>query len=207
DDPAFQQREVRVSIDGDLQSAFENVVKNASVSLRKVHENGKETLREVFLTKNTLAESGGQISMVYLNQEDKDRMNWLNYDYQVMWNFGAEGNYNTGWIHQNTPIINLYAPYKQQLIALDGDVLKLREENIRAVSVRIHYSFFGKEKDRQITIRTSEPVSDHFFDITLPADQHTVDYTITWMKNDGSSVTKKGVDEYGLIFIDELPGS
>jgi len=207
DDPAFQQREIRIGIDGDLQTAFENIVKNASVSLRKKHENGNETLREVFLTKNTLAETGGQISMIYLNQEDKDRLNWLNYEYQVMWNFGAEGNYNTGWINQNTPIINLYAPYKQQVIMLDGDLEKLKSENIRAVSVKIQYSFFGKVKEKQITIRTNENPTEHFFEITLPADQRTVDYSITWIKNDGTSIIRKGVDEYGLIFIDEFPGS
>ena len=207
DDPAFQQREIRIGIDGDLQFAFENIVKNASVSLRKIHQNGKETLREIFLTKNTLQETGGQLSMIYLNQEDRDRLQWLNYDYRVMWNFGAEGVYNTGWINQNTPIINLYAPYKRHLIAIDGDMDKLKQENVRAVSVKIRYNFFGSEKEKQITIRTSESMSDRFFDITLPSTQHMVDYSITWIKNDGSTLSAKGVDEYGLIFIDELPGS
>ena len=207
DDPAFQQREIRIGIDGELQASFEHIVKNASVSLRKVHENGKETLREVFLTKNTLEETGGQISMIYLNQEDKDRLNWLNYQYQVIWNFGAEGIYNTGWISQNSPIINLYAPYKRWLIAVDGDLEQLKEENIKAVSVKIKYSFFGKEKEKQMTIRTSENMVDRYFDITLPVDQRMIDYSITWIKNDGTTLTRNGIDEYGLIFIDELPGS
>jgi hypothetical protein len=207
DDPAFQQREIRIGIDGDLQTAFENFVKNASVSLRKVHQNGQETLREVFLTKNSLKESNGEISMVYLNQEDKNRLDWLNYEYQVIWNFGSEGNYNTGWIKSNAPIINLYAPYARRLIAVDGDLGRLKDENIRAVSVTISYSFFGKNKEKQITIRTNETLGDKFFDITLPADQRSVDYTITWIKSDGTSLTRKGVDEYGLIFIDEFAGS
>lgn len=207
DDPAFQQREIRIGIDGELQASFEHIVKNASVSLRKVHANGMETVREVFLTKNTLAETGGQISMMYLNQEDKDRLAWLNYEYQVVWNFGAEGIYNTGWISQNSPIINLYAPYKRWMIAVDGDLERLKAENIKAVSIKIKYSFFGKEKEKQMTIRTSENTVDRYFDITLPVDQTLVDYSITWIKNDGTSLTRKGIDEFGLIFIDELPGS
>ncbi|HEX5112423.1 MAG TPA: hypothetical protein VFV79_06235, partial [Saprospiraceae bacterium] len=207
DDPAFQQRDVRIGIDGDLQNAFENFVKNASVSLRKAHENGKETLREVFINQSTLKEQHGEIKMTYLNQEDKDRLNWLNYEYQVIWNFGAEGTYNTGWVKTNSPIINLYAPYKRYVINLDGDLEKLKAENVRAVSIRIAYDFFGKAKEKQITIRTNEVMGDKFFDITLPSDQRSVKYEITWMKNDGSAMTFKGIDEYGLIFIDEEKGS
>jgi hypothetical protein len=207
DDPAFQQREVRIGIDGDLQSAFEHIVKNASVSLRKQHENGQETLREVFLTQTTLKETNGEISMIYLNQQDRDRLRWLDYEYQVIWNFGSEGNMNTGWLQNNAPIINLYAPYKRHMIMVDGDMEKLKSENVRAVSVRIYYSFFGKKKEKQLTLRTSEALGDSFFDITLPVDQRSIDYTVTWILHDGTTLAKKGVDEFGLIFIDELPGS
>jgi hypothetical protein len=206
DDPAFQQREVRIGIDGDLQSSFEHMVKNAAVSLRKIHENGKETLREVFLSKNTLAENSGEIVMTYLNQEDHDRLGWLNYEYQVIWNFGSEGNYSTGWIKQNTPIINLYAPYKSHTITVDGDVEKLKDQNIRAISVKIKYTFFGKEKEDQMVIRTSEILKDKFFNTTLPIERQRVEYFITWIRNDGTTLSHHGFDDYGLIFIDEIQG-
>jgi hypothetical protein len=207
DDPAFQQREVRIGIDGDLQTSFEHIVKNASVSFRKSHQNGKETLQEVFLTRNSLQESNGELAMIYLNQEDKDKTKWLEYEYLVNWNFGAEGVYNTGWIKQSSPIINLYAPYRQHLIVLDGDKEKLKEKNIRAISIKIQYPFFGHMKEKLITLRPTDNFADKFFDITLPNDIRTVNYSITWIRNDGSNLNYNGVDEFGLIFIDEIPGS
>jgi hypothetical protein len=205
DDPAFQQREVLISIDGTLQAAFENVVKNASVTLRKRHQNGQETLREIVLTKQALQDNQGRLSMAYLNQEDYDRMKWLEYEYQVLWNFGAEGNYHTGWIPESTPIINLYAPYKRHLIVLDGDSDLLNTENVRAVSVRVSYPFFGKEQRKQITIRPGDNLADKYFDVILPVDQQFVDYNITWIRKDGSTLTRSGKDEFGIIFIDEFP--
>lgn len=205
DDPVFQQRDVLVSIDGELQGAFEHVVKSAAISFRKSHQNGKETLREVFLSKNTLSENQGRIALSYLNQEDKDRLHWLDYAYQVMWNFGAEGNYQTGWITQNTPIINLYAPYKRHIIGLDADQDKLIAQDVRAISVQIDYAFFGQRKQKRLTVKPGENLSEKYFELTLPIDQQTVDYTITWIKNDGAKVSMNGKDEYGLIFLDELP--
>ncbi len=205
EDPVFQQRDVLVNIDGDLQSAFEDIVKSAAISFRKDHQNGRETIREVFLTKNTLSENEGRIAMSYLNQEDKDRLKWLDYQYQVQWNFGAEGNYQTGWIDQNTPIINLYAPYKRHVINLDADADKLKAENIRAVSIQIEYDFFGKKKQKRLTVKPGDDLSTKFFDLTLPIDQQSVDYSITWIRNDGSKETINDKDEYGLIFLDEIP--
>ena len=98
-------------------------------------------------------------------------------------------------------------PYKRHLIALDGDQDKLKENNVRAISVKINYSFFGHPKEKNITLRPTDNFAEKFFDITLPNDLGSVEYTITWIRNDGTTENRKGVDEFGLIFIDELPGS
>src|SRR5690606_18668355 len=45
-DPAFQQREVFVGIDGDLEKEFENMLNSVTLSLRKQHANGNQTVDE-----------------------------------------------------------------------------------------------------------------------------------------------------------------
>src|SRR5687768_16741886 len=46
DDPTFQQREVLVNIDGDIKDEFKEMISSVSITMKKKHENGDETVRE-----------------------------------------------------------------------------------------------------------------------------------------------------------------
>ncbi len=56
-DPDFSQREVHVSVDGSLEPEFTKFINNVTVTLRKKHQNGDETIKELYVDKNTLTKT------------------------------------------------------------------------------------------------------------------------------------------------------
>ncbi|WP_340200861.1 hypothetical protein [Ascidiimonas sp. W6] len=206
-DPAFQQRDVYVGIDGNIEREFDKMLNSVTVKLSKKHENGAETLKEVLLTKDTYQATDGRISMKYLNQEDSDRKGWLSYDYQTIWKFIGGGTYSEEWQTEDASMINLYTPFQRRKIELSGDLNRLQSQNVRAISIRINYDFFGEQKSKNLTLYPSDNINEKYFEITLPKGMEEVSYTITWFQKDSEPIQLKGIDKYGLIFIDEIPTS
>ncbi|MDY8138112.1 hypothetical protein [Aquimarina sp. 2201CG5-10] len=204
-DPAFQQRDVYVGVDGNIEKEFDKMLNSVTVKLNKQHQNGDNTLKEVLLTKDTYKSSNGKIAMKYLNHEDADKNEWLNYQYKTTWKFIGGGTFNEEWKTESASMINLYTPFQRRRIDLSGDLKVFQENNIRAVAVKINYDFFGDPKSKHLTLYPTDNISDKFFEITLPKGKDDVDYTITWYVKNDAPIQKKGVDQYGLIFIDEIP--
>ncbi len=205
DDPTYKQRDVYVSIDGSLADEFDKMVNNVSVTLRKNHSGGDQTVREMLLSKKMLETNTGPLAMSYLNKQDTDREKWLDYQYQVSWQFKTDGQYTVPWVSSSTPMINLFTPYRYHEIILDGDWAKLEKEGVKAVSIQIKYDFFGKEKSARQTIRPADAGQEKRFSLILPAGMDGVDYTMTWLIKDGSKKELTGHDKYGVIFYDETP--
>ena len=204
-DPAFQQRDVYVGIDGTIENEFDKMLNSVTVKLNKKHQSGDATLKEVLLTKNTYKESNGKIAMSYLNHGDADQNEWLNYEYQTVWKFIGGGTYSEDWKTATASMINLYTPFQRRKIEISGDVETLNEKNVRAVAVKINYDFFGEPKSKNLTIYPKKELNDKFFEITLPKGSDKVEYTITWYVKNAAPIQKNGIDEYGLLFIDEFP--
>ena len=205
DDPAFQQRDVLVNLDGSIRDEFEDMISSVSVTMRKKHQNGDETVREIFVNKDVLSEYDGTSKLIYLNKGDNNRTGWLDYDYLVNWQFKKDGNYVADWVTANSPVINLYTPYKYRQIDLIGDVKKLEDTGVIAVSVEISYPFFDRTKKDRVTIKTKDDQADYNLEAILPLDTDIVDYSITWIFREGRKVMQRGQDEYGVILIDEVP--
>src|SRR5205085_9227239 len=74
DDPDFQQREIMVGMDGSVIPEFDKLINNVTVTLRKSHELGELTIKEIKLTKTDLNEI---ITHKIINgiDGDKDRVN------------------------------------------------------------------------------------------------------------------------------------
>jgi hypothetical protein len=207
-DPTFQQREVLVGIDGDVEKEFVKMVNSVTVILNKQHQDGKETLQSVIITKKTqdsLRIAKRPLAMVYGYQKDVDRLEWLKYNYKTIWQFQGGGNVEIDWKTDAAAMINLYTPFYRKTISLEGDVVAISAKNIRAISVQIEYQFFGQKKQQRLTLKTNESIIDKKFEITLPNNLEEVDYSITWFGKDGTQKTQKGKDKYGLIFLDEIP--
>ncbi|MCP9755426.1 hypothetical protein EGI26_09700 [Lacihabitans sp. CCS-44] len=207
-DPTFQQREVLVGVDGDLEKEFTKMVNSVTVILDKKHQDGRETLHSVIITKksqDSLKVSKKPLAMVYGFQKDTNRVEWLKYKYKTIWQFQGGGNLEMDWKTESSAMINLYTPFIRKTIMLEGDAKAINAKNIRAISVQIEYPFFGQKKQQRVTLKTSESLIDKKFEITLPNNVEEVDYSITWFGNDGSQKNVKGKDKYGLIFLDEMP--
>lgn len=204
-DPTFQQREVQVGVDGSLLSDFDRTINNVSVTLRKVHENGQETMQELVLDRERLANAARGFRLIYGWNGDNDRTNWLQYNYRTRWSFKGGGTYQTDWTPTDAAMIDLFAPYERRVVQFVGNNEALRNKGVRAVVVQLEYKFFSETRRHQIVVRPDKPAEEQRLEITLPLNQFDYDYTITWQFDGNRRVTSRGHDSSGLVFLDEIP--
>jgi hypothetical protein len=204
DDPDFQQREIFVSVDGTLIPEFDKLINNITVTLKKTHENGDITLKELNITKKNLNDNT-VMPLIYGSISDKDRLNWLNYEYKTNFQFQGGKVYETPWTKQSAGMINVFAPYERRTIQLDGDADVLKAAKVRAVTVQLDYPFFNDSRKPMLTLKPSEPMGDKKFDITLPINIYEYNYDINWIMSDGSMKSASGKNKSGFLFIDNLP--
>ncbi|HEV8631506.1 MAG TPA: hypothetical protein VGV61_14410, partial [Thermoanaerobaculia bacterium] len=205
DDPTFQQREVHVGIDGALLPEFDRFINSVTVTLRKTHQNGEQTVRELVLDRAAVEKSAGDLRMIYGWDADPDRLAWLQYDQRTRWSFKGGGSYETDWKSADAPMIELFAPYERRTVQLTGEPAKLVAQGVRAVVVQIEYPFFGAVRRQQLVVKGGEAFDEKELEITLPRDQFEYDYAITWQLAAGERRVRKGRDGSGLIFVDEIP--
>jgi hypothetical protein len=204
-DAAFQQREVHVSVDGALLPEFERYINNVTVTLRKQHASGAETVREMVLDKEAVESAAGDLRMIYGWDGDDDRLAWLEYDYRTRWSFQGGGSYDTDWQSEDAAMIDLFAPYERRDVDVIGDADNLLQSGVRAVVVRLEYPFFSETRSERVVMRPEKGEEEKQLEITLPLGQYAYDYEITWMLSDGSRSTSSGSDDTGVVFVDEMP--
>jgi hypothetical protein len=205
EDPTFQQRTVHVAVDGALAPDFEQYINSVTVTLRKRHQNGQETLRELVLDGRTTAALTTAPTLGYAWNGDDDRMAWLQYDYRTRWSFKGGATHQTDWVRSDTPMIDLFAPYERHTVQILGRLEALKEQRVRAVVVEIAYDFFGQRRQHQVMIRPDRPAEDPAVHLTVPLGRFHYDYSITWQLDGGGRVTSKGRDSSGIVIVDELP--
>jgi hypothetical protein len=201
----FQQREIRVGIDGALLADFDRYVNNVTVTLRKVHGSGEQTLRETVLDRSAVENSAGDIRLIYGWNGDSDRLAWLRYETRTRWSFKGGGSYETDWLPSDAAMIEVFAPYERRVVQLAGDPDRLAELGVRVVVVRIEYPFFDGPRRQQLVVRAGQPIDDKTVEITLPRNEFDYHYAITWQLDGNRRLTSSGADSTGVIFVDELP--
>lgn len=206
-DAAFQQREIHVALDGALLPELASVINNVTVTLRKTHANGEQTLRELVLDRNNTVGGAASTRLVYGWNGDRDRVAWLGYEYRTRWSFRGGGTHETEWTRSESPMIDLFAPYERRSIQLAGDTETLRARGVRAVVVEVDYPFFNERRRPQIVVRPGESLDQKHAEITLPLGQPGYDVTLTWQLAGGERLTAKRRESSGLVFIDELPST
>jgi hypothetical protein len=205
EDPMFQQRTVHVAIDGALVPEFEHYINNVTVTLRKQHQNGQQTLRELVLDRQSMAKLAGALTFGYGWNGDNDRSAWLQYDYRTRWSFKGGGAYQTEWKRTEAPLIDLFAPYERRTVQIVGNTGALKDQQVRAVVIEVGYSFFGGRRQHQIVLRPDKPGDEPSVQLTLPLGDFGYDYSITWQLEGGQRLVTKGRDSSGVVFVDELP--
>ena len=204
-DPTFQQREVHVGVDAALIPDFDRYVNTVTVTLRKDHQGGEQTLREVVLDRAAVKKGVDDLRMIYGWNGDSDRMAWLDYAYRTRWSFKGGGSFETDWVKTSAPMIDLFAPYEHRTVQLVGDAASLKTRGVRAVVVQIDYPFFGERRKPQLVLRPEEAIEEKQVQLTLPLGQPDYDYVVTWQMEGNKRLTDKRRDASGLIFVDELP--
>jgi hypothetical protein len=204
DDPAFLVRQVMVGIDGDVVPEFEKMINNVTVTLRKEHDNGEETIGQLSLDKKAI-QAGSQKYITYGAVGDTNRVNWLSYQYKTSFQFAGGKSYETPWKEQTDALISVYTPYERKLISVDGNAQVLINNKVRAVIIQVEYPFFNETRKIQVSVRPGDDFSKKNFEITLPLQKPEYSYKITWMMSDGKSKEISGKDNSGIIFIDILP--
>jgi hypothetical protein len=206
EDPTFRQREVHVAVDGALLPEFERYINGVTVTLRKQHQNGQETLREIVLNRETFQKDPGLV-LVYGWNGDDDRATWLQYDFRTRWSFKGGGAYETEWTRGTAPMLDLFTPYERRTVQIVGNRDVLKSRHVRAVVVEVEYPFFGERRRQTVVVRPDQNGEEPKVEITLPLGQQEYGYAITWQLEGNRRFTSKGVDTGGIVFIDEIPGS
>ena len=205
-DAAFQQREVRVFVDGGLAKDFERHVNSVTVTLRKQHQDGETTVQEVVLDGRRIGQAG-DLRMVYGWSGDHDRAAWLGYEYRTRWSFQGGGVYETEWSRASSAAVSLVAPYQIQTIAISGSGAALKAKKVRSVSVEVEYPFFGGPRRQQVVMRPEDEKEPAPIQIVRPLNAYEYGYVITWQLEGGRRLVAKGHDDLGVVFVDELPSS
>ncbi len=204
-DPAFQQREIHVGIDGAILPEFDQYINSVTTTLRKRHEDGSTTLREIVIDRTTFNRDQNDFRMIYGWKGDSARSAWLDYEYATRWSFKGGGVFETGWQDTSANMIDLYAPYRRRRVKVLGDPVALRELGVRAVVVQIEHPFFSETKRQRLTLRTDEAFEDPALELTLPLESRAYEYKITWIRQEGPRLSETGTSSAGLIFVDEPP--
>jgi hypothetical protein len=207
EDPTFLQREIHVAVDGAVLPEFERYINGVTVTLRKQHQNGQETLRELVLDRQTVAKGLTGLRMVYGWNGDDDRAAWLQYDYRTRWSFKGGGAYETEWTRASGPLIDLFTPYERRSIQIVGDREALMKRQVRAVMVDVEYPFFGERRRQSVIVRPDAAGEDPRIEITLPLGQQEYDFVITWQLEGNRRLSSRAKGRLDLLFIDEVPGS
>jgi hypothetical protein len=204
-DPAFVQREIRVSIDGAILPEFERMVNGVTVTLRKRHESGAQTLQEVVLDRTTFDQGKRTHRMIYGWDGDADRDRWLEYEYRTRWSLKDGGVVETDWARSERPSIDLHVPYRRFAIGLLGDAQTLKNADVRAIDVTVTFDFFGGRRSEQIALPTSEPFDGRELEITLPQSTTRYEYEIRWLRRGKPPLEARGSDDQPFLVVDVLP--
>jgi len=204
-DAAFQQREIHVGIDGAILPEFDKYVNSVTVVLRKQHQNGAQTVREVVIDRNTFNKESRDFRMIYGWNGDDDRAKWLEYEFRTRWSFKGGGLHETDWTKTDINMIDLYAPYVRNTVQLVGDAEALKSQGVRAIAVHVEYDFFDGRRSQDVALQTSEEIDGKEIEITLPLSVYAYDYRVTWMRKGKIPLERTGTDDSGVIFVDELP--
>ena len=74
---------IYVGIDGSLEREFDRMVNNVTVTLKKQHQDGSVTTKQVAVNKKVYLDSLGNLYMTYLNHKDVNLLEWMKYDYLI----------------------------------------------------------------------------------------------------------------------------
>lgn len=204
-DPMFKQREIPVTVDVASEEAFAAMLNAVTVTLRKRHQSGKETLDEVTIQRSDFA-SGRLETMLYGWDGDDDRTAWLDYDHRVRWSYAGGPVIETDWLPTSAGALVLSPPLRPRELVIEADPVLLREQGVRAVVIQVEYDAGGVARTAHSSIRPSSDTGSH--SLVLYQDPQKPDYTYSfdWRLYGGERTSAGPFDDISdFIFVDEIP--
>jgi hypothetical protein len=207
DDPAYTQRQVRVSIAGQNAEDFERWVNNVVVQLRKRHQNGDETFREIIVDSSGFADAFNAFTMVYGNLGATRERNWADYEYRALWNLGGGVSWDSGWLPNNQAVINIAPPHRYREVKFKGVISALEAQEVRSANITFYSDFMGEQLTDELSFEVGESPSSQIIEYAYEADRPPeFEYEIRWRLFGNRSVASgrlRSTDD--IIYIDELP--
>jgi hypothetical protein len=204
-DPMFRQREIPVTVDVASEEAFAAMLNAVTVTLRKRHQSGAETLDEVTIQRSDFS-SGELETMLYGWDGDDNRTRWLDYEHRVQWNYLGGPVIETDWQRSSAGALVLSPPLRPREVTLEADPVVLREQGVRDVVVEVAYPAAGAERKAHATVRPSDEVGRHV--LTLYQDPQSPDYSYSfdWRMYGGRRVEAGPFEDTAdYIYLDEIP--
>jgi len=204
-DPMFKQREIPVTVDVASEEVFADMLNAVTVTLKKRHESGKDTLDEVTIQRSDFS-SGEVETVVYGWDGDDDRDQWLEYDHRVRWSYAGGPVVETDWQQTSAGALVLEPPLRPRQLTLEADPVVLREQGVRDVVVEVQYPAGDTVRKAHATVRPSEDVGQQV--LTLYQDPQNPDYTYSfdWRMYGGQRIEAGPFEDTAdYIYLDEIP--
>ena len=144
DDPLYVQRDVLAYLDGFNSEDFGKYINFANVTIRKTHENGDVTNEEIRIDKTNFNATGNNFKTIYGWKGDKDRTKWLDYDYQITWNYFGGFTEESGWTKTNIGSVPISSPYVRKFIDIEADPSVFDQRGVRAAEVKVNFTLRRK---------------------------------------------------------------
>jgi hypothetical protein len=204
-DPMFKQREIPVTVDVASEEAFAAMLNAVTVTLRKRHQTGTETLDEVTIQRADFA-SGEVNTLLYGWDGDDDRTAWLEYDHRVRWSYAGGPVIETDWVPTSAGAMVLSPPLRARELVLEADPVLLREQGVRAVVVQVSYNANGTQRTAHATIRPSAEIGSETLVLYQDPQQPEYSYSFDWRLYGGEKRAAGPYDDMAdFIFVDEIP--
>jgi hypothetical protein len=205
DDPLMQQRDINATLGGMNAADFAQYVNFVNVVLRKKHENGEETVKEIKIDKTEFNRTGNFLKMQYGYKGDKSRLNWLNYEFKTKWSFFGDYSLETPWKKSDFGSIALEPPFVRKVVLLEADPDFVAAQNIRAVEVAIFSKLVDKVDQKNTMLKANKNELSRTVEILLPRNVEEFEYEITWfIRGQEPKKTERKKSQYGRIDLDHF---
>jgi hypothetical protein len=208
DDPAYLQRLITVSVDGENAQQFANYVNFVSVRLHKRHAHGAESTGEVQINRNTFNQEANNFKMMYGWKDDADREQWFEYEYQPVWSFFGGKTVEVPWQRATANGINLRPPLQRVELDLQATPDTIAKAQVRAITVKVFYNLGSGELVRQKTLNAAKNQLSDRIDFLLPQDKTDYEYEIIWQLPGNRAVSSgRHSNSTTFLSLDDLPSS
>lgn len=186
-------RVVRVNTNINGSNDFSDFISGVTISLRKKHANGQETLRGLIFNEQVLNDSVKAIySLTYPRlREETNRNEFMEYELKIDWSYYNGIHISTGWIKDNRSLIQLATPLVKKEVSISTEENFFEENEISYIAVNAYYHING---DRYPVIRDQTLKRKS---ITLKSDMEFQSFYI--LKEHGVNKSSRDIWEYETI--------